>query len=79
MYDRCAKGGGRDHEIAQIVPKDRRPNAVSSLANPSGYKTHQQRGDPGMQDDARMKLRVHGDQTIGAGKQDRGDHEPPAA
>ena len=32
-----------------------------------------------MQDDARMKLRIHADETIGAGKQDRGDNEPPAA
>ena len=32
-----------------------------------------------MQDEVRMKLRIHADETVGAGKQHRGDHEPPAA
>jgi hypothetical protein len=67
MSQRGTNGGTREYEIAQIVPDNRRPNAVAALANPARYKTHQQRGDCIMRDDARVKLRIDGDESIGAG------------
>jgi len=70
--------GKRYYEIAQIVAKHRWPDAICAFAHPSRNQAHRKRCNRRGQNDAGMKLRIHGDKPVGPGEEYGTDDESPA-
>src|ERR1035437_999468 len=72
------QAGNRYHDVAQIVAKHTWPDTIRALAHPSRNQAQHDRGNGRGENDAGMKLSVHGDKAVGSGEKYGSDDEPPA-